>query len=96
MPPGGPVELFERAGWEGALTGDVTVERSVSRDGRLDEVGVPDGNRRREGSRGEAIVDMADGVCDGEEGEELDTRRDRVEEVALVAVVEVELRVQGG
>lgn len=49
------------------LTGEVTAERAASRDGRPEEVGVPEaeGRRRRPGaaeeSRGEAIVDMASG-----------------------------------
>lgn len=49
------------SGWEGASgAGDVTPDRAVSSDGRPDEVGVPEGRRRRgfAGSRGEAIVDM--------------------------------------
>lgn len=38
----------------------MTPERVASRDGRAEELGVPEGKRRRElaGSRGEAIVDM--------------------------------------
>ncbi len=49
-----------------ACTGDVTVERTASRDGRVEEVGVPDGKRRSEfeGSRGEAIVDIVAGVLE--------------------------------
>lgn len=53
---------------DGSLTGDVTPDRVVSRDGRPEEVGVPEGRRRRgvEGSRGEAIVDMLLGCGYGE------------------------------
>jgi hypothetical protein len=36
------------------LMGDVTEERWLSIDGRLEDVGV----RRKDGSRGEAMVDM--------------------------------------
>lgn len=38
------------------LIGEVTAERWLSMEGRAEEFGV----RRREGSRGDAIVDMAD------------------------------------